>query len=126
MSPYRLSSDDFELPPLPNSLDYDAFMAEWEAEERQYRRHRRKQAGKRTTKEACLYQEFDHWVVTDREWAESLISLHKLCQEFQIASPLDGKVCLQTETTARWVERDAYAQNPHQWDSDGQVWVAQP
>lgn len=77
-------------------------------------------------KGACFDLEFDHWVVSDRQWTESLNSLHKLCQELQVASPLDGKVCLQTETATRWVERDAYAQNPHQWDSDGQVWVAQP
>jgi hypothetical protein len=113
---------DFELPPLPRYVD-DEFVAQWEEKGRQTRRHMLKQGATLSARGTRLDLEFHDWIV-NLEWVEGLVSLHKLCQEFQIASPLEGKVYLQTETAARWVEGDAYAQNPQQWDSDGHVWVS--
>jgi len=115
--------DDFELPTLPRFVDYDEFVAQWEEEGRQYRCHILKQSAKHTAKSISFDLEFDQWLVDDLRWARAIQWHHKQWQEFQIASPLDGKVRLQTETAARWVMRDAYAQDPHQWDSNGQVWV---
>jgi hypothetical protein len=86
LSPDDRTADDFELPPLPRFVDYDAFVAKWEAEGQQTRRRMLRMGLRQAAKGACFDLEFDQWLVEDRQWLESLISLHKLCQEFQIAS----------------------------------------